>query len=88
MQRLIHLQIGEYQVDGNRLGEIQKINRASSEFEQQMEREPTDEELAELLNENAVEENIEDEFHYRPDPTEHHVAGRSKLCRFYRTNRK
>ncbi len=33
----------------NRLGEIQKINRASSEFEQTVEREPTDEELAELL---------------------------------------
>ena len=33
----------------NRLGEIQKINRASSEFEQTMEREPTDEELSELL---------------------------------------
>ncbi len=33
----------------NRLGEIQKINRASSEFEQQMEREPTDEELSEIL---------------------------------------
>ena len=34
----------------NRLGEIQKINRASSEFEQQVEREPTDEELAEILD--------------------------------------
>lgn len=33
----------------NRLGEIQKINRASSEFEQQMEREPTDEELSDIL---------------------------------------
>ena len=34
----------------NRLGEIQKINRASSEFEQTMEREPTDEELSEILD--------------------------------------
>ena len=34
----------------NRLGEIQKINKASSEFEQTMEREPTDEELSELLD--------------------------------------
>ena len=33
----------------NRLGEIQKINRATSEFEQTMEREPTDEELSEIL---------------------------------------
>lgn len=33
----------------NRLGEIQKINRASGEFEQQMEREPTDIELSEML---------------------------------------
>ncbi|GAB4249676.1 MAG: RNA polymerase sigma factor RpoD/SigA [Vicingaceae bacterium] len=33
----------------NRLGEIQKINKASSEFEQQYEREPTPEELAEIL---------------------------------------
>ena len=33
----------------NRLGEIQKINKASSEFEQQMEREPTADELSELL---------------------------------------
>lgn len=34
----------------NRLGEIQKINRASSEFEQTMEREPTDAELSEILD--------------------------------------
>lgn len=34
----------------NRLGEIQKINKASSDFEQTMEREPTDEELAEILD--------------------------------------
>ena len=34
----------------NRLGEIQKINKASSEFEQTMEREPTDEELSEILD--------------------------------------
>lgn len=34
----------------NRLGEIQKINKASSDFEQTMEREPTDEELADILD--------------------------------------
>lgn len=34
----------------NRLGEIQKINKASSDFEQTMEREPTDEELADVLD--------------------------------------
>lgn len=33
----------------NRLGEIQKINRASVEFEQKMEREPTDSELSDIL---------------------------------------
>jgi len=36
----------------NRLGEIQKINKASSQFEQTVEREPTDEELAEMLEMN------------------------------------
>jgi RNA polymerase primary sigma factor len=34
----------------NRLGEIQKINKATSEFEQKYEREPTPEELAEILD--------------------------------------
>lgn len=34
----------------NRLGEIQKINRATIEFEQKYEREPTPEELAEILD--------------------------------------